>query len=234
MNQNQIDKLLSLIRTTGDRGIIADNNSDELFVVMDSTNYERFLDHTKSVKGLSEQEMMNKINRDIALWRRQNPETIMESTMDFEETDLSNELETEEDFLEEYWDKHDYNSNTSKEFEELGAVDEVETNEVDTEVDAIEEMPFDELERDGFVVEGEEEEETETEVDEPLYLEKIDNEPLPIGDMETIEEVNIEDDEVLGMANISTNKEDNFVFEEELNDVVDESEEEEFFIEPIE
>ena len=221
MNQNQINKLLSLISKTGDRGIIADNNSDELFVVMDSANYERFLDHTKSVKGLSEGEMMNKINRDIALWRRQNQETDTDTDgmFDLKEVDTTNKLNTEEDFLEEYWEK-DGDSYLGEEFNEQDINDKKE-------------IPFEELERDGFVVTGEEKEDLE-EIDEPLYFEKVDNEPLPVGDMEPIGEVKVEDNSIEDVANISTNKSNNFVFEEELDNIADEGEEDKFFIEPIE
>ncbi len=231
MNQNQINKLLSLIRKTGDRGIIADNNSDELFVIMDSENYERFLDHTKSTKGLNEEEMMNKINRDIALWRRQNQDTDTDHLQDFEKIDQDNKLETEEDFLEEYWDKEKYDAdlNLAEEFNESDTTDESDAIEINED-----EIPFDELERDGFIVAGEEEGGIEEEIDEPLYFEKVDNEPLPIGEMEPISEVNINDDLVEDVANVSEENHNNFVFEEELNDVVDESEEEKFFVEPIE
>lgn len=40
MNNNQLNRLLKLIRKTGDRLVVADENSDEIFVVMNLEDYE--------------------------------------------------------------------------------------------------------------------------------------------------------------------------------------------------
>ena len=222
MNQNQINKLLSLMRRTGDRAIVADNESDGLFVIMDSGDYERFLNHSKSVKGLSEQEMMTRINRDISLWQSQND--LRDNKTIFGGAVKKNNLATAEDFFEEYWnnspiDQAQFTEGINAE----GANSEEEPDEI----------PFDELERDGFVVTGEEEKAGHREDEELLYLERVDNEPLPLGDSGSFEEINIKDRETNKDKENSISKA-NSVFEEALDDVIEEGEEDKFLDEPIE
>ncbi len=83
MNSKQLKRLFNLIRETGDRLVIADSESDEVFAVMSLDEYEnlaqlRQIDWTpeelpnhnfQKISDLSEQEMLEKINRDIADWR---------------------------------------------------------------------------------------------------------------------------------------------------------------------
>lgn len=144
MNQKQISKLFSLIRRTGDNAVIADTESEELFVVMGCGKYESLLNNSSSVKGLSEEEMMEKINRDISLWRQQN------NSEELDYYDGGNCDITEDNAISDYdsyWNKN----NDSEEVVDVPTIDE-ETDFYDFE----EEIPFDELERDGFRVEGEE------------------------------------------------------------------------------
>ncbi|MCX6781502.1 MAG: hypothetical protein NTW66_00020 [Candidatus Magasanikbacteria bacterium] len=83
MNSKQLKRLFNLIRETGDRLIIADNESDDVFAVMSLPEYEnlaqlRKMDWTpdevpalipRQIGDLNEQEMLEKINHDIADWR---------------------------------------------------------------------------------------------------------------------------------------------------------------------
>ena len=72
MKQQQLDKVINMVRRTGDRVIIMDKDTEEVFALIDLANYEKLLSSSEMAKGLSEEEMMNKINRDIALWRSLN------------------------------------------------------------------------------------------------------------------------------------------------------------------
>ncbi|PIT87971.1 MAG: hypothetical protein COU31_00195 [Candidatus Magasanikbacteria bacterium CG10_big_fil_rev_8_21_14_0_10_40_10] len=72
MNSKQIDNLFRLMRLTSDRAIIPDTESERLFVIIDGSEYEQIIGHKSSLLGLSEEDMMNRINKDIALWRAQN------------------------------------------------------------------------------------------------------------------------------------------------------------------
>ncbi|MFH1291600.1 MAG: hypothetical protein ABIH87_00140 [bacterium] len=72
MNKTQLSKIMRLIRRTGDKLIIPDVESDAVMAMMNLDDYERLLSTPQSVKGLTEEQMMEKINRDIAIWRSQN------------------------------------------------------------------------------------------------------------------------------------------------------------------
>lgn len=43
MNNAQLQRTLRLLRRTGDRGIVLDSESDEVFVLMDADSYEKML-----------------------------------------------------------------------------------------------------------------------------------------------------------------------------------------------
>jgi hypothetical protein len=68
--KNQLQKALSLTKKTGDRLIVFDLSQDsEPFVVMDLNEYEKIVIGKSEVRGLTEDELLDKINRDIAIWR---------------------------------------------------------------------------------------------------------------------------------------------------------------------
>jgi|GEM_PF-2321733 hypothetical protein len=46
MNSEQLQRTLRLLRRTGDRGIVLDPGSDEIFILMDADSYEDLLDTT--------------------------------------------------------------------------------------------------------------------------------------------------------------------------------------------
>ena len=170
MNKTQLNKLLGLIRRTGDRAVIADNESDNLFVMMDSDNYERLISHTRSVRGLSETEMMEKINRDIASWRSHN----QSEELNWYDGGDDHNFEDDEDnnFTNDFVEDEFNNYNDS----ELLKYNNKEEDEDEDEDLFKEEVPFDELERDGFVVEGEHQS-AKIDENEPLYFEHDGSQP---------------------------------------------------------
>lgn len=81
MKSSQIERVINLVRRTGDRCVIMDNSSEDVLVMMDLKDYENLLDgdsDKKKLEDLSEREMMNKVDRDIAYWRSLHPEEEME------------------------------------------------------------------------------------------------------------------------------------------------------------
>lgn len=91
MQPKQLKRILNLISKTGDRLIVADNSTDEVFAIMSVDDYESLVDcgynysdddmcecededygicdcH-KEISDLTEQEMLQKINDDVAEWR---------------------------------------------------------------------------------------------------------------------------------------------------------------------
>ena len=68
--KNQLQKALALSKKTGDRLIVFDLGRDvDPFVVMDLAEYEKIIIGQSGVRGLTEDELLDKINRDIAIWR---------------------------------------------------------------------------------------------------------------------------------------------------------------------
>jgi len=67
-NYKQMEKVLDLASKTGDKVIVLSDSHDP-YVVMNIKEYEALLHGPSSVKGLSEDELLSKINRDIAVWK---------------------------------------------------------------------------------------------------------------------------------------------------------------------
>lgn len=79
--QDQLQKAIKLAKKTGDRLIVFDQNNTNLtYVIMTLDDYERMLDSNSEVKGLTEDELLDKINRNIALWKS---EQDFDSNIDF-------------------------------------------------------------------------------------------------------------------------------------------------------
>ncbi|MEK7189134.1 MAG: hypothetical protein AAB671_01390 [Patescibacteria group bacterium] len=66
-----LNKVMSLIQKTGDRCVVVSPETDEAYVVMSLAEYERQTIGKADVSALSEDELLDKINRDIAVWKSQ-------------------------------------------------------------------------------------------------------------------------------------------------------------------
>jgi hypothetical protein len=67
---NKLQKAINLSRKTGDRLIVFDSpRSADPFVVMSLDDYEKMVLNRSEVRGLTEDELLDKINRDIAIWK---------------------------------------------------------------------------------------------------------------------------------------------------------------------
>jgi hypothetical protein len=68
--QDQLQKAINLAKKTGDRLIVFDSSKqDSVFVVMSLKDYENLVLGKSEVRGLTEDELLDKINRDIAIWK---------------------------------------------------------------------------------------------------------------------------------------------------------------------
>lgn len=66
----RLEKLINLSRKTGDRIIVFDPQKEEnAYVLMPVEDYEKIVIGKNEVRGLTENEMLDKINRDIAVWK---------------------------------------------------------------------------------------------------------------------------------------------------------------------
>ncbi len=95
MSASWIKEILDLVKETGDRLVVADPDGERVFVVMDIESYKdlrgfssgktaSIQDHLPAkpaadVKTLTEGQLLNRINREIAVWKdAQSSETSIE------------------------------------------------------------------------------------------------------------------------------------------------------------
>ena len=64
-----IKKLINLIEKTGDRCVVVDTQGNPEFVIMSFSAYEKVIDGNHNIKDLSEEELLEKINCEVATWR---------------------------------------------------------------------------------------------------------------------------------------------------------------------
>ena len=62
-------KLVNLLKKTGDKAIILDETGQPGYIVMSVNDYEDLILGKSGVSGLTESELLDKINRDIAIWK---------------------------------------------------------------------------------------------------------------------------------------------------------------------
>ncbi len=66
---SSFDRLIELAKRTGDRLIVHDPYEGKDMVILDVDSYEHLVLGKRSVRGLSERELIDQINRDISIWR---------------------------------------------------------------------------------------------------------------------------------------------------------------------
>lgn len=110
-----LNKVFALIKKTGDRCIVLSPDGEDANVVMSLTEYERLALGRADVVDLTEDELLDKINRDIAIWRTQQeneekpvnpwfsepkPRATMENWDDSFEDDFEDDLEDDPYYFE--------------------------------------------------------------------------------------------------------------------------------------
>lgn len=98
---DKLNKALRIARKSGDKVIVVDSADpgSDAFMVMSLEDYEEIIANKSekdAVGDLTEQQLIDKINRDIALWKSENPP----KEIDEEEAGIMNER-TEEERVEE-------------------------------------------------------------------------------------------------------------------------------------
>ncbi|OGH77763.1 MAG: hypothetical protein A2373_01505 [Candidatus Magasanikbacteria bacterium RIFOXYB1_FULL_40_15] len=107
-----LNRLINLARRTGDRLIVHQPEKGEDIVIMDVDEYELLLNERRDVRNLSDKQLLDQINRDIAIWRANEKLEEDEDFSDFSEKEDDNWFsagsvlggrfgESEEDMLEE-------------------------------------------------------------------------------------------------------------------------------------
>jgi ribosome-binding protein aMBF1 (putative translation factor) len=76
---DQLSRIIQLIQKTGDKMVVTDLAGHPAYVVMTLKDYEKIVLGQSDIKDLTEEELLAKINRDVALWKaNQNAEIIPE------------------------------------------------------------------------------------------------------------------------------------------------------------
>ncbi len=78
MKDSNLQKVFEIIKKTGDRCIVIDNPHGSVYVVMTLDDYEALIQRKGEIANLSEKEFLEKINRDIALWKSAQENDIFE------------------------------------------------------------------------------------------------------------------------------------------------------------
>lgn len=79
---NPLNKIINLAKRTGDRVIVTDTEGSEAFVVMNLDEYEKMIGAKDEIRDLSEDELLSKINRDIAIWKSTHEEVVGQANIE--------------------------------------------------------------------------------------------------------------------------------------------------------
>jgi len=129
----KLKKVIKLIQKTGDKCIILDEQNEPI-VLMDLGEYEKLNFHHSEVTNLSQEELLDKINREIAIWRETNQEKEEANTLalDFSEKisdNKANLIEKQQKILEDN-SKEKENDNPPFEPEgQVNSLNQVEDND---------------------------------------------------------------------------------------------------------
>ena len=69
--QKHLKRILKLIHKTGDKYIVTDSETDDSYVILALNDYEKLITDKSAINGLTEDELLDKINRDIAVWKNE-------------------------------------------------------------------------------------------------------------------------------------------------------------------
>jgi len=66
---DSFEKIINLIKRTGDNCIVLDSSGQPAYVVMGFNRYQSMIEGQSNITELSKDEFLDKINHDIALWK---------------------------------------------------------------------------------------------------------------------------------------------------------------------
>ena len=88
----QMQKVFNLINTTGDRCIVLPENTDNAYVIMSLPEYERLSLSNPDLTDLTEDQFLDKINRDIAVWKSQQESDVSDPELEEQIDDNGDEF----------------------------------------------------------------------------------------------------------------------------------------------
>lgn len=103
MQNNQLNRLLQLINRTGDRLVVLDRDTDATVVMMEVDEYEKLLNGGPRLEDMSESDILDKINREVAVWREKNMANEVSTAVEEDLEDLApvSDVDTAENTVKE-------------------------------------------------------------------------------------------------------------------------------------
>ena len=99
-------EIMELIKKTNDRCIVLDSANNSAYVILPFKEYENIVKGQVNISKLTEEELLSKINHDIAIWKANQPEEDFEwESSDFLSKESEN-IDLKEDFFEEEEEKY--------------------------------------------------------------------------------------------------------------------------------
>lgn len=80
-NFKNLEKVLELTAKTGDKVIVI-SETHEPFVILALKEYQALMTHNTNLQELTEQELLEKINRDIAVWKASQEDLSVDYNLD--------------------------------------------------------------------------------------------------------------------------------------------------------
>jgi len=145
---DRITRAIDLVKKTGDKMILFEEDNSEGIVVMSLKEYERMIDGNKvevgqngedpeSISSLTEDELIDKINRNIAIWQNENKDKELDSEKIIDSfLGLSEEFEEMEEDEEEGEDNFYYYNEEDKIFHPEEEISPQELKKIEEEAQA--------------------------------------------------------------------------------------------------
>lgn len=92
MHDHQLNRVLKLVKRTGDKLVILDQENDEASVLMGLGDYEELLSGGEPLEDLNEREMLDRVNRDLGNWRAYHEFDDEKEVMDMENDEVTPEV----------------------------------------------------------------------------------------------------------------------------------------------
>lgn len=132
---SSLKKIIKLIQKTGDRFVVSDLENETPYVIMPFRDYEYLTDAPRrEVASLTEGELLEKINRDIFLWKSRQIEEETEEDLE-NQTEEKTERGNERDVWEEEMAEKSLSdvNNSFPSFEEKEPAEESKKEEIGNE-----------------------------------------------------------------------------------------------------
>lgn len=98
---NPLDKIIDLIKKTGDNCIVLDDQGYPVYVVLSFKSYQNLIDSRTDIAGLTEDQLLDKINHDIALWKSSTDEYNLANLETLEEAVKEVKKSSDDPFISE-------------------------------------------------------------------------------------------------------------------------------------